>query len=200
MKPILSSSLINCHVEGLDSIVLKASAPMVRIYLARKDHKLWMNDREEYMPMSIGLHQHRTDIAMVPLFGEISNILIHFGPPDRWWKERTFIQYEYSSKIRDGKGGFSKIKEGIRGKIENKRLTRPTLLKGEDAHSVFVPYGETAAWMICEGAPFNFYSSTLLSNDPKLEGADFSNLYLPMTQERLDEDMEIITRHCGDIS
>src|ERR1700678_4464776 len=55
MNPILSASITNCHVTGLDSIVFKQDAPMVRVYFAHKDHILWKNKPYAGI-MSLGFH------------------------------------------------------------------------------------------------------------------------------------------------
>jgi len=191
MKPILSASITNCHVLGLDSIVFKQEAPMVRVYLAHKDHVLWRNKPDSGNVMSLGIHQHRQDITMVPLFGNISNILIE---KRRVLKPRIRLhRYIYSSQISDGKGGFKYIIGDHWAILKETRLLFPTFLSGATAHSVYVPKGETAAWMICEGRPNEYYNSELLTNDPILESADLSGLYQPMTQERLIADMLILS-------
>ena len=191
MNPILSASITNCHVTGLDSIVFKQDAPMVRVYLAHKNHVLWRNKPDSGNVMSLGIHQHRQDITMVPLFGNVSNVLID---KQRILKPRICLhRYIYSSQIADGKGGFKYIIGDHWVIPKEVRLIYPTFLRGDVAHSVYVPKGEIAAWMICEGKPNEYYNSELLTNDPNLEKADISGLYQPMTQERLTSNMLMLS-------
>lgn len=193
MNPILSASLTNCHVTGLDSIVFKESAPMVRVYVAHVNHVLWRNNPEDGHIMSLGFHQHRQDITMVPLFGTVCNV-----HPDLLVRNKPkyqFYGYSYSSQIADGKGGFTRLRDGIDNGMTYsiQQLDVPTFLKGDMPHSVYVPKGETAAWMICEGRPNEYYDSALWTNDPNLESADLSGLYQPMTEESLAMNMSLLS-------
>lgn len=165
---------------------------MVRVYLAHGNHVLWQNKPDTGNVMSLGIHQHRQDITMVPLFGNISNIMLekrrHVLKPGVW-----LHRYIYSSQIAEGKGGFKYIIGDYWAILKETRLLFPTFLRGDVAHSVYVPKGEMAAWMICEGKPNEFYNSELLTNDPILESADLSALYQPMTQEQLTTNMLLLS-------
>jgi hypothetical protein len=193
MKPILEASIQDCHVIGLDSIVLKARAPMVRIYFARENHVLWHNDPRRDDVMSLGLHQHRTDITITPLFGNVYNVLT--GSLSMGFR-KTHREYVYHSQIKEGKGGFEKLQKGCGLWVYLESLAYPRYMHGTLLHSVYIPKRERAAWLITEGKPNTEYSPNLLTNDENLETADFSHLYRPMTQERMDEDVEMISKLC----
>lgn len=195
MKPILSKSITNCHVHGMDSIVFKSNGPMVRVYVAHEDHTLWRNDPRllKQEKMSIGLHEHRTDITMVPLFGDVFNVFEAGGAGI----EVMVYGYEFHSHIRSGQGGFVPRRGLNTALLRLQELTYATFLFGAQAHSVVVPKGYTAAWMIVEGAPSKGYDPVMYSNDPDLASADFSDLYKPMTQERLDLNMELLSKYCS---
>ena len=188
MEPIISASLINCHAAGMDSIVFKESAPMIRAFVARPEHNLWMNTTTLESNLSVAIHMHRQDITMVPIFGEIANV-----HPDFRYNHFLFHAYQYDSQILDGKGGFGSVNENIRAGLIAMPLLMPTFLGGSVFHTVYVPKGQSAAWLICEGAKNAGYSSVCFTNDGALEQADFSQLYQPMTQERLAEDMALIS-------
>ena len=193
MKPSLELSLINCHAVGMDSIVFKESSPMIRAFVARPDHTLWRNTPQMDRLFSVAIHQHRQDITMVPVCGEICNVF--FAGGDR---SCFLYSYEYDSKILDGKGGFRSVSKEITVGLKMEPLRVPKFLRGEVFHSVYVPQGTTAAWLICEGAPNQKYDSCCFTNDKALEKADFSALYQPMTAERLAEDMAILSgKICG---
>jgi hypothetical protein len=192
MKPNMGMSLINCHAVGMDSIVFKESSPMIRAFVCRPEHTLWRNDvpilpswREPLL--SVALHQHRQDITMVPVRGQIFNVFMAQSG-----KGGELYGYDYDSKILSGKGGFRRIHGAFSPALEIERLEVPLFLRGTTFHTVYVPRGETAAWLICEGDPNDRYSSACYTNDPKLDEADFSDLYKPMTGSRLLEDLEII--------
>jgi hypothetical protein len=195
MKPILEASIQDCHVIGLDSIVLKARAPMVRIYFARENHVLWRNGPySKKQTMSLGLHQHRTDITITPLFGSVNNVLTAEEETGEWL--RSLQTYVYHSQITSGIGSFEKTAASRTKWLRMERVTFPRYMHGTLVHSVYVPKGEWAAWLITEGAPNERYISNLLTDDLELETADLSHLYRPMTQDRIDEDMKLISTLC----
>lgn len=185
MKPILSSSLINCHAEGMDSIVFKESSPMVRMFVCRPEHTLWRNHLDDGESFSVAIHMHRQDITMVPLCGQIWNVFFRRGAP-----QFSLSAFDYSSQIADGKGGFAPCGSRNEG-LEMYPLCAPLFLRGDESHTVYVPKGQVAAWLICEGSPTQDYSSVCYTNDRNLDKTDFSSLYRPMTAERLEEDMVI---------
>lgn len=179
--------MINCHAEGMDSIVFRERAPMIRAFVARPEHTMWRNSPTSGQLFSVAIHMHRQDITMVPLFGKIYNLF-----PDVTGHAIKLYAFNYSSQIADGKGGFAKDGGGRPCRVVMSELNVPTKLRGLEYHSVYVPRGEAAAWLICEGSPNPHYSSACLSNDPELDKTDFSSLYKPMTAERLAEDMKLI--------
>lgn len=191
MRPILSASLINCHAVELDSIVFKETQPMVRMFVARPNHNLWKNHPRKDTLFSLGLHMHRQDITMVPLFGSIYNLFFSNDLNNT----HNLAAYTFSSKIAEGKGGFAFAGQKYDAGLHLEHLAAPTHLPGHKFHSVYVPYGESAAWLICEGVPTRDYSSICYSNDTRLAETDFSELYQPMTEERLQEDLDLIERH-----
>lgn len=195
MRPILEASIQNCHVAGLDSIVFKASAPMVRVYIAREDHVLWRNLPSLTETMSLGLHQHRTAITMTPLFGEVDNVVLAIGG-----EPFGLFGYSFKSRICDGVSGFEPLyggKAALYG-LKTNRLKSPTYMRGTDMHSVHVPRGRMAAWLICEGAPNESYDPALLTNDQDPASSSSAGLYVPMTRQRLDENMAILTAFSGE--
>jgi hypothetical protein len=193
MKPVLSSSLINCHAVGMDSIVFKESAPMIRAFVCRPEHTLWRNEvlsscSSEHRIMSVAIHQHRQDITMVPVCGDVYNVFTGYGSDDA-----VLHAYAYDSHILDGKGGFRRYQDkAYCTTLSMERLDNPKFLRGQDFHTVYVPRGQTAAWLICEGAHNMSYTSLCWTNDTDLEHADFSELYKPMTERLLNEDLHIM--------
>lgn len=168
---------------------------MVRVYVAHENHTLWQNDPNNFeTPMSLGLHQHRTSITMIPLFGQIENVLFTLDGV-----RRNLLGFKYSSAIRDGAGGFERVAEQQEFELVRQPLQYPRFMLGSENHSVFVPRGQTAAWMIAEGMNSYSYSPLMFSNDPNLEHADFSHLYQPLTQERLDLNMDLLSKFANSL-
>jgi hypothetical protein len=191
VKAILELSLINCHAMGMDSIVFKASAPMIRAFVCRPSHTLWRNASGLAHTLSVAIHQHRQDITMVPVHGEAWNVSMCDGED-----ESLLHAYEYDSQILDGVGGFRSHHERCYTSLRMDRLDAPRFLRGQEFHTVYVPQGRTAAWLICEGAPHPRYTSLCWTNDAMLDVADFTGMYEPMTEERLEEDLAIMSEEC----
>lgn len=189
---LLSRSLINCHAVGLDSIVLKGAPNMVRIFLARPEHTLGQNDpwaTSDMTPFSLGMRAHHCDVTLVPLFGEVNNVVECRGPADCFphvWMDA----YEYQSQIEETgafrpRFGRSEFELGF---IE---LREPTHMKARTRHSICVKAGESAAWMVVEGAEDPNYAPITWSN-AALTKFNFAPLYKPMTPERLAEDLALL--------
>lgn len=197
LSTILTNSVINCHAIGLDSIMLMPAPNMVRVFVAREDHTLWRNNPDTQEPFSIGLHPHHCDITMVPLYGPISNVVLGGGPPNH-----KLHQFEYRSGIVDRVGAFRNAKESgfvytgkdVRVCLKHQPLKYPTILMAKEMHSVYVPKGKQAAWMICEGREWPDYKPITLSNH-RLDttyNASSEGLYKTMTMRRLHEYGEIL--------
>ena len=71
------------------------------------------------------------------------------------------------------------------------RVTAPLYMPAHKMHSVYVPKGQTAAWFIWEGEE-NPGHNNICYSDSNLLDFDFSQLDLPMTADRLRQDLEII--------
>lgn len=195
MNVLLEKSLINCHCFGMDSLVIKDGPGMVRMFIARKDHFLYRNEigrEDSYYQFSVGLHRHHCDITLMPLFGNISNITFANRYTD---KEQRFLRqvspFKYESPISGGHGSFQKMDGPITAALTYERIKGPTHMSAERAHTVHVPYGETAAWLVWEGAENPDHQSITYSDDD-LTKFDFSQTNLPMTPERLTENLALL--------
>lgn len=204
LQEILKNSLINCHAVGLDSIVLKPAPNMVRVFITRENHSLWRNNPDTGTLFSIGIHPHHCDVTMVPLTGGIANIVLGSGSPTH-----KLHQFEYHSGITDRVGaqakasgsGFMYTGKDVRVCLKHQPLRYPTTLMAKEMHSVYVPKGKRAAWLICEGREWPDYQPVTLSNyrlDEDYSAVEES-LYKPMTQARLLEYMEWIGVHAGEL-
>lgn len=206
MNVLLEKSLINCHCYGLDSLVLKDAddtGGMVRIFVARPEHELWKNHPDtaeaEGEALSIALHPHHCDVTLMPLVGDVYNVTVDDGDIQRN-RLRADIQgdlralyfYRYVSPITHGAGRFEPINpDPIEVWLEARKLRGPLFLRSPWRHTIYVPKGETAAWVVCEGAEDELYRPMVLS-DALLEEYDFTGTNAPMTPERLREDLAIL--------
>jgi hypothetical protein len=189
MGILLEKSLMNCHCRGLDSIVIKDKPGMVRMFIARPDHQLHMNQRNGHQ-WSVAMHRHHCDITIHPIVGEIYQLQFGTGVDAELVGLRT---YDYESPIGSGKPGHFRTIDSSRipMAVTAQRLTGPTTLSAEFMHTIYVPYGQVAAWYIWEGTEKPNYSPIVYS--PRdLSDFDFSELDQPMTLERLTQDLRWI--------
>lgn len=164
IEKIRSQSFLNCHVEGLDSFVLDDTpGRMVRVFVARKFHPLWQNDLTFKFPMSVGFHSHHCDVKLIPIHGEVYNVVhnnIKVGYP------KPLPAFTFNSQIREGKGGFKRLPGAIgylNLKIE--KIQDSVSMRASVLHSIYVPRNTTAAWVVIEGKEDSNYKPFTYSND-----------------------------------
>lgn len=185
---ILQKSLMNSHCLGMDSLVIKDTPNMVRMFIARRDHTLWRNEPNA-SAMSIALHSHHCDVTLMPILGNVYNVTPSTSEDAEvvWMKS-----WKYKSPILEEKGGFESLDSrplpiGIHSQI----IKAPLFLSADKLHTIYVPYGQEAAWFIWEGKECSTHSNIVYSN-ADLSTFDFSQIDLPMTTSRLREDLAII--------
>lgn len=196
---ILEKSLINSHCEGMDSLVIKDGPGMVRMFIARPEHELWRNSCHTpiYNSLSIALHAHHCAITIMPILGEVWNVVpatLQAAIDPANVCTRMLRSYQYKSPILspDGEGHFEVVdNREMPVSVGQYRLKTPTYMAAHKMHSVFVPKGQTAAWFIWEGAE-NAHHNNICYSDHFLQDFDFSRLDRPMTADRLRYDLEII--------
>jgi hypothetical protein len=196
MNVLLEKSLINCHCYGLDSLVLKDAPRMVRIFVARPGHLLYRNAPKHDEPLSIAIHPHHCDITMIPIVGPIFNVSVGDDPSGA---NRYLWPFKYKSPISGDEGSFALDTETRPGvaPLCMDRVSAPLFLPATRPHTVYVPKNSTAAWMIWEVAE-NPEHDPLTWSDDRLELFDFSAHDLPMTPERLAEDLAILNVKSGE--
>ena len=197
---VLEKSLIDCHVPGLDSIVIKDGPNMVRMFIAREDHQLWRNrvhgvGSTEFQDLfSVALHRHRQDSTLMPVLGKVFNVQPQTPTSKAHMRPIMMRPYSYTSPIiaGEGHGKFELLdSHDIPLSLESKLIDKPCFMKADKLHSIYVPKGETAAWLVWEGEKVAVPSTTVYSNADLLE-FDFSVMDRPMESGRLREDLEII--------
>ena len=184
-------SLMNCHARGVDSLVLKGAPQMVRIFLARPDHELWSKEGE---PLALGLHAHHCDVTLIPLFGPVENARVDLFPPRHPRHVRRLTPYHYHSPIRGEAGSFLSMGNRRSFTLRYVPLELPVSLKASELHTVSVPKGQLAAWMVVEGKEDRNYLPITYS-DADLTRFDFNGMYQPISAERLEEDIILLANH-----
>lgn len=176
-------SLRNCHVHGLDSIVLsdrrESGEGMIRMFVAwRGMHELhWLHRVSGHY--TLGVHNHRYPLALVPVYGEIRNVEPEVVP----YGGKTVHEYAFVSAI----GGDMTVKPT--GTVQVAAHFHRELVPGLFAkmpakalHTVRVPHGLTAAWVVLEGAEDGTESRIYSPRDDLT--LDRTGLYLPMEPSR----------------
>lgn len=191
-KVMLERSLKNCHCDGLSSLVIKDAPQMVRIFLARSHHRL---DRNLVAPgrtiseFSVALHRHHCDVTLMPLFGDIYNIGLSSAEDAVTVRMSSFL---YRSPISGGEGAFTVVDRAMLPmRLKAERLNRPIQMAANYLHTVYVPYGTTAAWMVWEGEEDAGYNPIVYSN-ADLAKFDFTGLSQPMAEAEIRADMEML--------
>jgi hypothetical protein len=188
---ILSKSLTNCHCGGVDSIVFgEHNDKLIRMFVAHPNHTLYQNawDSPEW---SVAFHGHRRDILLECVLGRVWNLTANLEIGNSPGIEIGC--YEHTSKIVDGECRFKLLGDYKITPQSTKLLSLKDRLDlgGEILHTIYVERGKTAAWMVYEGDENSMYDKWCYSN-VNLSTFDSSQLYQPMTKERLSDNLKMV--------
>lgn len=151
-------ALYNCHTPGVDSIVLNYSPyepiKMTRMFVAWPSQKLWQLLQPDGS-YTVAVHNHRYDIRLTCLTGQIINYEIYVKPLGiQSFAPRPIFEHTFQS--------------GINGELhisDNPRLMtiaqehyqalssgQDVLMRAEQLHTVIVPpRHRPVAWLVHEG-------------------------------------------------
>lgn len=189
LENIAANSLVNCHVKGLDSIVLDTTpGKHLRAFVATATHELWRNAIPITEKLSVAVHPHHCDITLVPAFGRVYNVV-----QDVRGEGTRLRKFYYKSQIKNGAGSFEDADEYRFLHLKPLKLQKGWPMPAAQLHSIYVPKGETAAWFVYEHAEDKAYQPVCFSNDD-LQLMDFSELYQPMSIKRAEEILPLIGR------
>lgn len=160
----ITNAISHCHVRGLTSIMLhEAPGNCIRLFVAWADHEMhWSCDMAEPMPLAI--HGHRTAISLVGLFGGAASIVYEKreGAP-------LFEACRFGSQIVDGEASLVPLdrREPL-AEFRSRLLSfgSDQYLEADEMHTVTVPRGERAAWLVIEGEATEDPSSICYTNNP----------------------------------
>lgn len=214
LETIAKRSLVNCHVLGMNSVVVNVSdnGKLQRIFCAEKHHMLWFNKPNMFghfpMSLSLGFHGHHSKLTFEPIFGEWDNITIkkdvdgvEATKAAEWELNYSPIKlsgFKWNSPIlTGGKGFFTEVEKDVvfcQPEIMKMMPGQPLTMEGSLMHTVSVTRGEEAAWMVNEQKTYAEHDGLCWSNVPldKQFSCD-KRFYQPMSVEKCKE----ILDRCG---
>lgn len=176
------NALMNCHVRGLASVMLHDEpGNRVRLFYATAEHELWRNRDPLPADMNLAVHPHHCDITLVLVFGRVCNTR-YVALPNA---EGDFHGCRYDSAINGGAGGLFKTGDRFALQKVQQGWLYPTgdRMRAAELHSIYVPKGEQAAWLVLEGNADPSYLPVCYTRNP-----DFSNvgMYQPMERGEVE--------------
>ena len=194
----ITNALLNCHVRGMHSIVLNDDAiGRQRMFVATPGHELHKNFMLNFgtisKDQSLAFHAHHCDITLIPIFGNIVNMTPYFGSL-RSMKQEPWLcgQFKYDSAINGKSGGLKATGKGraLRD-IWERKVTSPLMLKADEYHTIAVPEGESAAWLVFEGYEDNDYKPECYTFNPVFDPAQY---YQPMQSQQIASMLDQVLR------
>lgn len=192
---LIEKSLLNCHVPGLHSFVLKENSDgtLVRMFVASSNHELHKNHcghcKRIWDPLSVGIHPHHVDISIYPIYGFVWNVEFQVKK-NKGVNQNDFLldAYKWDSVILNGRGGFKWAGEKKLQLTEHRLMTwhRKYHMKSNELHTVYVTKGQPAAWIIEETPASAGYDAITYSN-VDLTRWTSEGLYQKPTVEQIQE-------------
>ena len=174
---LFESGLMNCHVQGLHSLVIskKSDGSMFRVYFADQGHAMGslLNGDGQF---SLAPHNHRYPLTMVLLHGTVVNWKVLLSTTGM-----RVNQFEFKSALHGGDFELTHLGT-YRIAFEPKVVCQLTL-PSSDIHSVTVS-SPTASWLICEH-PSDRHSTHFYSRNSDQNQLSRVGLYEPMNQPQL---------------
>jgi hypothetical protein len=193
-----AKSVANCHTAGVDSVVLyddhEVGGGMVRFYLARHGQHDLANIFSPEGHFVVGIHNHRYDIAKIPLNDVIVNVRTAVADAPTGV---SMFEYVFCSALAgEGDGGV--------GPVRIRRQMQPLCLDGlapgdvslmaaRELHTVQVPERAGSvgtAWLVVEGPRVCIQS---LVYSPRADLViDTEDLYAPMDADTAAATIELV--------
>jgi hypothetical protein len=185
LNEIVSKSILNCHCEGLHSIMLLDSkGKTIRLYISLPKNKLYRNFPKNFnkTKMSIAFHPHHCNLTIHCIMGKIFNWNVK--------ESRTGLsvnKYKYSSQITEGRLAFEKISSTFVETINQLWIKegQSLNLNAKTIHTIACESDKLNAWLVYEGNEDNHYDSFCLSNDEGLNLKKATKLYKKPTSDEV---------------
>lgn len=177
-------SVSNCHTPGLDSVVLldEPGGGMIRFYYAHGGQHTMHRMLNEHGHFTVGIHNHKYEIAKIPLSGPIINLRTKVLANNDPSPSLQLWEYTFASALKGG-GMEVQRRHSRRASVPQPDLMMPgemVIMLPEDLHTVLVPPNVDVAWMVIEGPPVDI-ESLIYSPRPDLS-LSTEGLYDPMTK------------------
>lgn len=184
------SGLQNCHLLGLYSLVLEDrvsdSVGMRRVFYAGRDCEMGLWEGNDF---TLKPHNHRQDIRLTKLFGNVANLTLDFGRDDL-----LLWRYRFTSALLTGEFSVEREEDQYCGLHSPNLLDKPLDLRWSDVHTVVAaPY---SAWMVEEFAKAPAGIERCYSRSANLTLNSFG-LYLPMMPLHLQQITEEVRERMG---
>jgi hypothetical protein len=176
----IKNALRNCHVYGLQSVVLHdAPGNRIRLFCAADDHHMAWEERGK-QPMPLAIHQHHCDVTLVGVFGSAASLEFQLGGDGGY----DLTKCRFDSAIT---GAGALVSRGVKRHLWiTHRVTLnhgvSAAMRADVLHTVTVPDGQSAAWLVLEGAEDPDYLSVCYTNNPTW---DPSHLYRKPEREEV---------------
>lgn len=172
----IKNAVVNCHAVGVHSIVLHDDpGNRIRMFIANYDHEITEG--------AIAVHSHHCDVRLVRVFGQLKNYsypnpILH-ATGSKLVHPTMHRMCRWASGIGGGQPSlvpcdfFAEFETHIASAVQTE-----TYLAARQLHTVSVPRGSQAAWLVIEGEEDPSYEPLCYSRSP--EKFDPAPLYKPM--------------------
>lgn len=148
----LELSRFDCHVKGLHSIpVENVDGKLKRLFFTTSKHELYKNC--DISGLVLGAHSHRYDLQLTGLIGDVYNVMIERGEGVRLFEHCYFNE---SKIVNSGE---------TLGYIESIHKLGRIFLPHSKIHTIYVPRGAMACWLVEERKTRSDHTVLLRSDD-----------------------------------
>ena len=164
-----AGSIGNCHTPGVDSLVLEdnrlVNGGMARIFVARQGaHRLSSVINSATGDYTVGVHNHRFPVTIVPLVGRFINYEVEQDPDGTEELHRYSFQSAITGMMGVKHEGIVRVKPPVYNEKDPGQIIQ---MSAAELHTVIVPniatkFGMTA-WLVLEEPEeglTNIYSPT----------------------------------------
>lgn len=187
---VLMMSRKHCHARDVTSVVLdKTDGRLTRAFMVGPNHELYKNNPNN-TKLSVGIHNHLYSIELIGVFGSPINYRYDYNFNH---SAKEYNYYKFTSGVENGQPVVELLgKRSLR--CYNGEVLLPDLSRhifDFEFHTIYVPKGEVAVWLVKEGVTRNKY--TYLFNNANIN-IDMSRYYQKFNCA--DDVLEFVNRFC----